>query len=49
MTGFLVPERKGNRTIYQIDMGRLEEYRRLENEMYRVITEACADCASGGE
>ena len=49
MTGFLIPQRKGNRTIYQIDMGRLEEYRRLENEMYRVISEACADCPPGGE
>jgi ArsR family transcriptional regulator, arsenate/arsenite/antimonite-responsive transcriptional repressor len=44
MTGLLVPERHGNRTIYRIDVGQLEKYRSFENEMYDVVLKACEEC-----
>ncbi len=44
MVGLLQPARQGNRTIYKIDLGSLEAYHRMENELYEVIKEACQGC-----
>ncbi len=44
MIGLMVPERRGNRTVYRIDVDRLEEYRAIETEMFEVVLEACEDC-----
>lgn len=46
MVGLLVPERQGNRTIYRIDRDSLEEYRKIEDEMYLVVLSACEGCDS---
>ncbi len=37
MIGLLVPERRGNQTLYHIDLEALEAYRNLENELYEVV------------
>ncbi len=44
MIGLMIPERRGNRTIYRIDIPCLEKYRALEEEMYAVVLEACGTC-----
>src|SRR5512142_3092579 len=46
MTGLLVPERRGNRTIYRIDVGQLGKYRSLEDEMYDLVLTACEECGA---
>jgi ArsR family transcriptional regulator, arsenate/arsenite/antimonite-responsive transcriptional repressor len=46
MIGLMIPERRGNSTIYRIDIRTLEEYHGLEEEMYSVVLQACGDCGS---
>ncbi len=47
MVGLLVPDRRGNRTIYRIDKDCLQEYRKLEDLMCEVVLTSSQDCDCG--